>query len=341
MHINIDNIIENIYKTVETHRIAEGQYARWLWQNDEGDRKMGLNEYGCADAANILYSIGRFPNTSESREAWIKALQDFQNPETGIFQEPTHHYIHTTAHCIAALELFDAKPKYPLNGLMKYATKEGLYNLLDNLDWNNEPWPQSHQGAGIYAAMVLTDSVDAKWADDYFDWLWENADPDTGMWRKGAIGNGEAEPFMHMGSSFHYLFNHEHAHRPLRYPEKLIDTCIMLYEKNIIGCDRHYYKAENFGKYIGFLEVDWAYCINRASRQTPYRHEDCRNVLKKFAIEYIDFLNNIDIETHDGFNDLHMLFGTTCALAELQQALPGFIRTSKPLKLVLDRRPFI
>ena len=341
MYINIDNIIEKISKTVQSHRISEGQYARWLWQNEENDRELGLNEYGCADAANILYSIGEFPNTAESREEWIKALQGFQNPETGLFSEPTHHFIHTTAHCIAALELFDAKPAYPLASLMKYSTKEGLYELLENLDWNNEPWPQSHQGAGIYASMVLTDSVDSKWCDDYFEWMWENADPETGLWRKGAVNNGKAGLFMHLGSTFHYLFNHEHAKRPLRYPEKLIDTCIMLYEKQMIGAPDHTYKAENFGKYIAFLEIDWTYCITRASRQTPYRFDDCRRVLKKFAVDYIDFLNSIDAKTHDGFNDLHMLFGATCCLAELQQALPGFIRSSKPLKLVLDRRPFI
>lgn len=341
MYINIDNIIKNISKTVETHKIATGQYARWLWQNDEADRKMGLNEYGCADAANILYSIGEFPSDDEERKAWVDTLQSFQNKETGIFEEPTHHYIHTTAHCIAALELFDKKPKYPLSKLMQYSTKEGLYKLLENLDWNNTPWPQSHQGAGIYAAMVLSDSVDKDWCDAYFEWLWENADPDTGLWRKGAIGNGAAELFMHMGSSFHYLFNQEYARRPLRYPKELIDTCIMLYEKNIIGCDSHYYKADMFGKCIGFLEVDWVYCITRACRQTTHRFEECRNMLKKFATDFIEFLNNIDIETHDGFNDLHMLFGATCALAELQQALPGFIHTTKPLKLVLDRRPFV
>ena len=39
--------------------------------------------------------------------------------------------------------------------------------------------------------------------------------------------------------------------------------------------------------------------------------------------------------------DLHMLFGSVCALAELQSALPGMIITEKPLRLVLDRRPFI
>ena len=40
-------------------------------------------------------------------------------------------------------------------------------------------------------------------------------------------------------------------------------------------------------------------------------------------------------------NDLHALFGAVCALAELQLALPGELRSSVPLRNVLDRRPFI
>ena len=35
------------------------------------------------------------------------------------------------------------------------------------------------------------------------------------------------------------------------------------------------------------------------------------------------------------------LIGAVCALAELQLALPGKIETTVPLKIVLDRRPFI
>ena len=50
---------------------------------------------------------------------------------------------------------------------------------------------------------------------------------------------------------------------------------------------------------------------------------------------------SFDFETDDPINDLHMLFGTVCALAELQNALPGEIVSTRPMRLVLDRRPFI
>ena len=106
--MNIDGLIAKIHRIVERHKIEEGVYSRWLWQNESSTRQLGKNEYGCADAANILYTIGAFERDPEKRACWVKAMQDMQNPETGMFTEATHHTIHTTAHVIAALELFDA-----------------------------------------------------------------------------------------------------------------------------------------------------------------------------------------------------------------------------------------
>ncbi len=104
---DIGGIIDNIKYVLKTHNQGIGQYARWIWQNKEKSRSLLPSEYGCADAANILYTIGEFPKDAEERSAWVQTLQSFQNPKTGLFQEPTHHFIHTTAHCAAALELFD------------------------------------------------------------------------------------------------------------------------------------------------------------------------------------------------------------------------------------------
>ena len=58
-------------------------------------------------------------------------------------------------------------------------------------------------------------------------------------------------------------------------------------------------------------------------------------------LKYVEWLNNVDWEHDDGANDLHMLFGTLCCLTELQLALPGIICSDVPLRMVLDRRPFI
>lgn len=332
--MNIDLIKEKIYATVMSHRLSgEGEYTRWLWQDKNGNRKLGINEYGCADAANILYTIGEFPADEKTRESFVRTLRGLQNPETGLFTEETHHFIHTTAHCTAALELFEAKPAYPFKALEKYATAEGVKGLLEELDWKGSPWNMSHRGAGIYAALVLGGRVDLEWQDAYFNWLWENSDPETGFWRAGCVKSGKAPVSHSLAGTFHYLFNHEYAKRPLRYPEKVIDSCIELYENNEL--------QQTFGRQITFLEIDWVYCITRSMRQTPHRFEDCKRVLREFAQGYIGYLEALDEKTNEGFNDLHSLFGCTSCLAELQQALPGEIKSTKPFKLVLDRRPFI
>ena len=331
--MNIDRLIEKFRKTVESHRISEGVYARWLWQDPNGSRELGVNEYGCADAANILYTIGDFPREPEKRIKWVETLQSMQNPETGLFSERTHHTIHTTAHCLAALELFDAQPKHKLTALEKYLDKEQLEAFLAGLDWTGRPWSDSHKGAGLYASMVITRTCDMQWQRWYFDWLREQCDPVCGMSPKGAYENGTAPLFEHMCGWFHYMFNHAYARMPIPQADKLIDSCLDMYAKKELG--------PRFGVMVGFKEIDWVFCVSRACRQTGYRFDECRAALMDFEESFIAYLDGLDWEKDEEFNDLHMLFGAVCAVAELQNALPGTLETTVPLKLVLDRRPFI
>ncbi|MDD3337207.1 MAG: hypothetical protein PHI98_17125 [Eubacteriales bacterium] len=329
--MDITNLIQKVETRVRCHWLAEGAYARWLWQNDGGNRKMGINEYGCADAANILYTIGRFVSRPECRAQWIETLQSQQNPETGLYFEGTHHTIHTTAHCLAALELFDAQPRYPLTGLIPYLDTNKMEAFLDGLDWGDNPWSQSHQGAGLYAALAITRTCDAAWQKSYFEWLHRHCNPQTGL---GVMEHPGKAPLAHqLYGWFHYFFNHEYARQPIPYPDRLIDSCIDLYQTGSLG--------ELFGKSVGFMEIDWVFAMNRASRQTAHRFDEVKALLWDFAQSYVAYLDGLDPETSEGLNDLHMLFGATCALAELQIALPGRITSDIPLKNVLDRRPFI
>lgn len=331
--IDLRTFVDTVGSIVGRHALAApGAYARWLWQDDAGGRDLGVNEYGCADAANILYTIGRFP-PPPARPAWVACLRRRQDPATGLFREATHDPIHTTAHCAAALELFDARPAHPLAGLAGVRDRQRLEEFLAGLEWEWNPWGASHRGAGLYAALVLAGEAPAEWEDWYFDWLWREADPETGFWRRGCVAaGGDAMLFHHLAGSFHYLFNCEYARRPLRYPERVVDSCLRIEAEELfppLGCT------------VGFAEVDWVYCLNRAVRQCGHRFDECRRALEGFAAGYAAYLTGLDPASDDGLNDLHQLFGAVCALAELQQALPGLLRTERPLRLVLDRRPFI
>ena len=73
--INIEPIIEKVKKSLDCHRTETG-YARYP---EKGD-----NEYGIADALNIMFTIDDIPKRSEL-DLLTERLKDFQSPETGLF----------------------------------------------------------------------------------------------------------------------------------------------------------------------------------------------------------------------------------------------------------------
>lgn len=326
--MNIQPLIEKFADAVEQHAIPgrPGAYCRNLGQE--------INPYGVADAANILYTIGRLERDPERRAAWIRELQAFQDPETGMFYEATHLPMHTTAHCIAALENFDAAPLYPLTELEKYRTPEGITDLLENLEWRGNPNPHGHVGSGAFASLFNTGHTDLAWQNSYFQWLEDHCDPDYGMSRAGMVNNPCPAPY-HLFDWFHYLFNFSACHRPFPRVETLIDTCIRLFRENELP-------TTGFNARFGFWEIDWIYCVNRSTRQTKYRFDECQEVLHEEKDRLLGLLMNCkDFTTLKFGDDLHMIFGTLCAVAELQIALPGELISETPLRNILDRRPFI
>ena len=341
MH-DLGRFVDAVREIVSNHVVGTpGAYRRWNWQNAVKDRDLGLNPYGCADAANILYTINWFPEDPAERAQWVTVLRSLQESRSGFFRESTHHEIHTTAHCIAALELFDARPAHALDGLAQYREPAAMEAFLEKLDWRNNPWRESHRGAGLYAALVLNREVSIEWQDRYFAWLHANTDTRTGFLRLGMVGPVDQPPgiqpprpastFPHLAGTFHYLFNQQYARRPTRWPAAMINTCLEIFERNSFPLCNN----------VGFAEIDWVFCVTRSLRQSGHRFNDCMRVLEQFCDRYVSYLLGLDPDSDDGLNDLHSLFGAMCCLAELQTALPDRIKTGRPLKLVLDRRPFI
>ena len=334
--LNLDPVIEKIIRVLRAHKLpSPGEYCRFLWDSPERNRKLGNNEYGCADAVNICYSLGMPGAKPGEREETIRVLQAFQDPESGLFQERDHHPFHTTAHCIAALEILDAAPLHPVRALEQYESPEGIRTLLESLDWRGNPWEQSHRGAGVFAALLILHRGGLAWQDAYFDWLDRHNDPQRGLGLRDAFG--EQPLCHHLNGWFHYLFNYLAARRPFPHPEALIDTCLELYRRDALGEPPQVI----FARECSFREIDWIFAVHRASRQTPHRHTECRELLCDCAGRFVSYLASADEAADEGMNDLHRLFGAVCALAELQLALPGELCSTVPLRNVLDRRPFI
>lgn len=324
--------IGRVLTALEAHALGPpGAYRRLRGPGTGAD---GPDPYGCADAANLLYTLGRFPRDPAERAGWVEVLRGLQDPDTGLYREDTHHPVHTTAHCLAALELFDARPLHPLHALASLEGEGALEAFLDALEWRDDPWLASHRGAGAYAARVLAGEATSAFEDRYFAWLERECDPHTGLWRRGCVEppyRWGTNRFPHLAGTFHYLFNVEHARRPLPHAAALVDTCL----------DLHRTGEWPLGRSVGFAEVDWVYCLSRALARSHHRSAEARSALRAFGEDYVATLDALDLDADDGARDLHRLFGAVCALAELQRALPGFLRTEAPLRLVLDRRPFI
>ena len=97
--MNLDPVVEKIVRVLQAHKLVRpGEYCRFLWDSPGKNRKLGNNEYGCADAVNIRYSLGMPGAEPGEREETIRTLQAFQDPGSGLFQERDHHPYHTTAH---------------------------------------------------------------------------------------------------------------------------------------------------------------------------------------------------------------------------------------------------
>ncbi|GAA1840873.1 hypothetical protein ACFFOM_05530 [Microlunatus capsulatus] len=308
-----------------------GRYARHLHR---ADVEAGVPDaYGCADAAGILYMLGALPAGADERAAWVESLRSFQDPTSGVFADRTHSDLHTTAQVTAALELFDARPAHPLAVLAPVLEPAAVAGFLDGLDWDH-PWPSSHDGAGAAAALAITGEAGPAWFDAYFAWLDAEADAATGLWRRGRMLPAQEWPglFSNLGGSFHYHFLYDYFRRPWPHPERVLETCLTLLHDSAAAI------AETS---VGFAEIDLVYCLSRARRQTDVHFRAAGEALELLADRVAALLGDPGYLGSDATDDVHVTFGAVCTVAELQRALPGSIATPVPLRLVLDRRPFI
>ncbi|MBD3919989.1 hypothetical protein H8B09_14590 [Paenibacillus sp. PR3] len=328
---DIRPFLAKIRRSIAAHRTAAADgYRRKL-----SDSSASADLYGTANAVILLYTINELPAFgTDEHLAFVSSLQQFQDPHTGLFNGIGHHPLHGTAFAISALELLDSKPLYPLTDLQELKDKAALYEFLAGLNWVREPWAESHKGAGLYAAMVLAGEVDAAWEDAYFNWLHEETDPATGLWRKQAMHTVASAPlFHHLASSFHYLFNLNYRNRKMRYPDAWIDTCLQLNNAGEIPL-----KADA----LSFVELDVLYTLICAASQTEHRAAELQAMIHAICHHLLNSVESLSGGPDDDvFEDIHELCGTTCALALVQSVMSGQIVSGRILQKVLDRRPFI
>ncbi|NVM27503.1 MAG: hypothetical protein HWN65_01565 [Candidatus Helarchaeota archaeon] len=324
---NLNNFLSFIHEFIEQFKagpkIGDYSYKR-------GKEIPDL--YGSSDILMTLYAINELKLTENQRLEWIKRLQTFQDPKTGWFKEAEtlHFKEHSTAYCIAALNLIGGKPAFPLKFMKKMNTKRKLWRWLRWQLWSLI-WSTSHRGPGVAAALAMTGEAPAGWFDWFFEWCNKKVDPKTGYWRLGFIHKLGMISKDEMAGAFHFYYIYEYFKHPLPYPKQIVDWTLRLqhnnglWDKNVPYC----------------IDLDGVYSLARASKAANnYRKRDVERALEKTLHTIVTCLNDKEF-LFKNYRNSHRLVGALAAVAEIQDYMPDRLDTPKKWRNQLDYAPYI
>lgn len=318
--------VEAVYEPSVRVAPRAGHYTR-----QPGETSLDL--YGVADMACVLATIGRLHPHDVERADWADAFAGLQD-ENGWFVEatPTHDRVHSTAYTMAAMELCGLRPRRPLHFARTYASPGAVEQFLDSLDWRTNVYMDSHKGAGLASIFSLDPSLGSlRWFDRYFSGLDRRFDPANGMLGEGKPPDGDIDQ---IGGTFHYHFLYEWHHRRMPYPEARVDAVLGLQHGDGFWTDAS----------VLWVTLDALYLMTRTVERTGYRYDDVRHAARR-VVDGLDaqVLHPERRSEHFGwYLGAHSLTAALSILAEAQRFLGhDEVVTDRPLRLVLDRRPFI
>ena len=290
--------------------------------------------YGVADLANIGHTLGLEVGDPDR---WAEAFDDLQGGDgTYVETPPTHDPIHATAYCLAAMELLDLAPRHPLGLIDAWRDPATVEAFLAELDWADDVYLGSHRGAGLAAIVALDPAIDAvgrtAWFDAWFEAIEARFDARSGMFGIDKPPTGDSDQ---IGGTFHYAFLYEHLGRPLPEPEARIDA--VLAERDGEG----WWHPENHL----WLTLDAVYLLTRAAAQTAHRRGEVEAVVAETVTLSLATFGSIEGRRwfEEWYLGAHDLTAFVSLLAEAQRfgGEGGIVAAGRPLRLVLDERPFI
>ena len=290
--------------------------------------------YGTTDTLISTFILDDLLLSEDQRDEWADVINKFQDPNTGWYKKTyTMHYKeHTSAYAIAALELIARKPKFPLYWKERILQSKKTMKRWISGDWRmlwSIIWPGSHVISGVPAMLAMMKQADEDFFNWYFDWLDEQADPNSGFYLRGIphrLGLIREPTMQELGGAFHMYYVYEWFNRQWPYPEKIVDQCIRLQHEN------------------GFWDKDVTYCIDldglysmiRSSRNANwYRKDDVKQVVCKYLETASKTLNDEKF-VFKKYTNSHIMTGALAAIAEFQKWFPELVKTAQPWKMPLD-----
>lgn len=244
--------------------------------------------YSSCFAVKALHYLNalNYINDNE-RKAWIDYINQWQDPETGLFIGPEivpgeltsekHDYehvtMHLTSHVLPALHLLGSRPGYPLFFGHRFLDKAYLKEWLERIDWK-DAWLKGNDLLFVGQFLIYfrdwEKRRDAQAALNlYFEWLDAQVDPATGLWGT----NGFCPPFVAMCGGYHQLLVYYYEDRDVRYKKRLVDTVLSLQHP-----DGGFHPNGGGG---ACEDIDAADILVNMYKKIDYRRVEIRSTLRK------------------------------------------------------------
>ena len=343
---SLSNFFNNLFDWVDQFRIKDSQCYFSLKSNCQVCSLYGLTDmiYNLVIPNQLTEFFSK--NNDIEKKKWILQIQSFQNPKTGWFKDTyfdinfrtplTGQWEHATAFATSALKLLGAQPKYELKFLNKLTSQKKVEKWLRSRpEWGLFFWPGSHRGGGIASIIAILDINKVPYRDffkSYFDWLDKKADPEVGYWRLGWNHKFKKRLSKHeLGGSVHYYGIYEFLDHPLPFPEKIIDSTLLLQNE----------KGLWDGEVSYCIDFDAVFCLLRAQKLVKdYRREEIKNAIIKYLDYVIPSLNDTQF-LFNRYLTTHKLTGCLEAIAEIYKVYPELFEVPKPWIDTIDLTPWI
>ncbi|MGB3295830.1 MAG: hypothetical protein WBB01_22840 [Phormidesmis sp.] len=279
-------------KSLRTTGLANSSADFWLslWDQTSGGLRFTVGQPATlmATAYSVLgleFVNGLEKLSAAQRTAIIDFLMAGSNPD-GSFQDPLfqadsiqsqeqdlfYFQEETTTFCQQALDALQAPPPPPREW-QGWDTAEGLIQYFESIAWKN-PWLDSNRV--MFALSQLCHESDRHHrpelltvVDAGLDWLDGHQSARTGLWK----GSHEISLTNAMAATFHFTFYYGFRHRPLRYAEQIIDSCLSLQASHGL------FSGEAVGQTC--LDYDAIDLLAKSSLVSTYRAEEVAMAMQR------------------------------------------------------------
>jgi hypothetical protein len=313
-----------------------GEYAR---RPDETETAL----YGSADVACILYSLGRLNPSPRESAAWLEVLSGFQDAESGFFVDRAGMLstAHNTGFAVGAMNLLHPQlrngelPRAPLRFAQLVREPADAERYVASLNWRSDCYEAGENLIGHASSFF---NVSCAVPADWFDWLvgyveGTKMDEANGMVGVDKPPAGDSDQ---IGGTLHFDFLWAALARRLPFASARADALLGLQLRSGL------WDATN----PWWLTFDAVYMLRRTLPDlSGERTEDVRAAVARATAALSARASDPAVRSSDFVDPwmgAHMLTGAVSFFAYAQQVLgERRVITGRPLRSVLDRRPYI